>query len=99
MMRAQDGPTLEIFQYDDVKTWAEKKPDTLSYGHIAFAVDDVKKILKEILNLGGSTVGEIAEVHIEGANTIRFVYARDPEGNIIEVQEKLARATTYTIDF
>ena len=87
----EDGPSLEIFQYDGAKTRAEKKPDAVSYGHIAFAVDDVRKTLKKILNLGGGTIGEIVEVHIEGAGTIRFVYARDPEGNIIEVQEKLAR--------
>ena len=84
----ENGPTLEIFQYDGVKPWAEKQPNTVSYGHIAFAVDDVKETLVRVLSEGGGTVGDITEVHIEGAGTIRFVYARDPEGNIIEVQEK-----------
>ena len=84
----EDGPTLEIFQYGNVKPWAEKMPNTVCFGHIAFEVDDVRETLDKILSQGGGAVGELTEVKIEGAGTIRFVYARDPEGNIIEVQEK-----------
>jgi len=38
---------------------------------------------------GGSQVGEVVSVDIRGAGQIRFVYARDPEGNIIELQHTL----------
>ena len=83
-----DGPTLEIFQYDDIKPWGEKCPDTVSFGHIAFAVDDLEEILEKVKGAGGGIVGKMVEAHIDAAGIIRFVYARDPEGNIIEIQEK-----------
>ena len=82
-----DGPTLEIFQYSDIKPWPEKSPDSQGFGHIAFSVDNVDETLNRILEAGGGSVGVVTEVKIEGVGTIKFVYARDPEGNIIEVQQ------------
>lgn len=80
------GPTLEIFQYND----PEERPDTAinrpGFAHIAFAVDDVEAALDALLEAGGSTVGEVVSLHIPDAGTITFVYAADPEGNIIELQ-------------
>jgi catechol 2,3-dioxygenase-like lactoylglutathione lyase family enzyme len=82
----EDGPTLEIFQY----TQNEPKPTPAAnregFGHIAFEVDDVERILEEIKREGGSTVGEVISQEIEGVGGIQFVYATDPEGNIIEIQ-------------
>src|SRR5689334_4304824 len=36
-----DGPTLEIFSYDDVLAQSEPVANRAGFGHIAFAVDDV----------------------------------------------------------
>lgn len=82
-----EGPTLEIFQYNSIRPWPEKTPDSLGFSHIAFAVEDIEETLNNIMEAGGTSVGAITEVKIEGAKIIRFVYARDPEGNIIEVQQ------------
>jgi len=82
-----NGSTLEIFQYNGIKPWPEKSPDSQGFGHIAFSVDNVEETLDKILQAGGGSVGAVTEVKIEGAGTIKFVYARDPEGNIIEVQQ------------
>ena len=54
------------------------------FAHIAFAVDDVDQALEAA---GGSTVGDIAITQVDGVGVLRVVYARDPEGNIVELQK------------
>lgn len=80
-------PTLEIFQYnhneDGLKPMANRK----GYGHIAFRVDDVPKILNRVLENGGSRMGELVETEVSELGTLSFVYARDIDGNIIELQK------------
>lgn len=80
-------PTIEIFQYSDANENEAKKPNNDGFGHIAFAVDDVDACISSIIRNGGGLVGEIVETDIPGAGKIRFAYARDPEGNIIEIQK------------
>ncbi len=81
------GPTLEIFQYN--KNFDPKKKEINQFGlaHIAFAVDDVEAATKVVIKEGGSLLGKIVNTDIEGVGNIIFVYARDPEGNIIEIQK------------
>jgi catechol 2,3-dioxygenase-like lactoylglutathione lyase family enzyme len=82
-----DGPTLEIFQYDD-EEWAKPvTPNMPGYGHIAFSVSDVKATADKVVEQGGSWVGELTRVEIKGVGTLEFAYMRDPEGNIIEIQK------------
>ncbi len=82
----EDGPTLEIFQYngdnDAPGLPAVNRP---GYAHIAFIVDDVDTYLQKLLHRGGSKLGEIVEQHLENAGSLSLVYARDPEGNIVEI--------------
>lgn len=82
-----DGPTLEIFQYDQmmdrpVPTCANRK----GLGHLAFEVEDVHETLQSLLEHGGHPLGEIVVREIAGVGGITFTYATDPEGNIIEIQ-------------
>ena len=44
-------------------------------------------ILMFLIAAGGGAVGEIATAEVNGAGLIRLVYARDPEGNIVELQK------------
>tara|TARA_B100000614_G_scaffold222002_1_gene209528 strand:+ start:97 stop:546 length:450 start_codon:yes stop_codon:yes gene_type:complete len=81
-----DGPTLEIFQYDEHVPHPDKSINTLGFGHIAFAVDDVDACLAAVIEHGGSTVGETVRGTVDGVGAIHLVYARDPEDNIIEIQ-------------
>ncbi len=82
-----NGPTLEIFQYGSGKHGGMPAVDEPGFGHIAFAVPDVGEALGRVLENGGSRVGELVDAEIEGVGAIRVVYARDPEGNIIELQK------------
>ena len=56
------------------------------FTHIAFEVDDVDKTLGEALKNGAANLGQVTEKIIEGIGTLKFVYFRDPEQNIIEIQ-------------
>lgn len=55
-------------------------------GHLAFEVDDVTETLNKVLDYGGRAVGEVVTHEVPGAGTITFVYAADPEGNLLELQ-------------
>lgn len=82
----EGGPTLEVFQYNTVAACPAPAPNHPGLGHLAFAVDDVPAALDEVLAAGGSAVGEIVTLPVAGAGSVTFVYARDPEGNIFELQ-------------
>ena len=83
---ADEHPTLEIFSYDSLRDALPPEVNRPGFAHIAFEVDDVEKTLAEILAAGGGQVGKtVAAAYPNGLEAV-FVYARDPEGNIIELQ-------------
>lgn len=81
-----EGPTLEIFQYNHEQERPRTATNRPGFGHIAFVVDDVRAARDTIIAAGGGTVGELVSVEIPGTGTITFVYATDPEGNVLELQ-------------
>jgi predicted enzyme related to lactoylglutathione lyase len=89
---AKDGPTLEIFQYarQAGSGPAGSKPprvDAPGLRHLAFAVGNVNAALARVVLNGGSRVGGSVSTRVEGVGQLDVVYARDPEGNIIEIQK------------
>jgi catechol 2,3-dioxygenase-like lactoylglutathione lyase family enzyme len=80
------GPTLEIYQYASIKNREHLPANARGYGHIAFEVDNVDKVMQSLLEHGGSSSGTITTRSIQGVGEITFIYARDPEGNLIELQ-------------
>jgi predicted enzyme related to lactoylglutathione lyase len=82
----ENGPTIEIFQYNDQPESPETFPNRPGLGHLAFAVEDVEAVIEAVLEAGGGMVGEVVRAEIPGVGCIEFVYLTDPEGNIIEVQ-------------
>jgi predicted enzyme related to lactoylglutathione lyase len=81
------GPTLEIFEYNKKEDYPEfKKINNSGFGHIAFRVDEVDAVCAKVIEHGGQEYGEIVKTEIEGLGTITVVYVKDPEGNIIELQ-------------
>ncbi len=81
-----DYPTLEIFSYEDAKSFIPSEINRPGLAHLAFEVDDVKKTLEDVINAGGSVVGEIVKADYPNNIEATFVYAKDPEGNILELQ-------------
>jgi catechol 2,3-dioxygenase-like lactoylglutathione lyase family enzyme len=82
----EQGPTLEIFQYNHQQERPATAINRPGFAHIAFAVDDVDAARDAVLAAGGGTVGQVVSVDVPGAGTVTFVYLTDPEGNIIELQ-------------
>jgi predicted enzyme related to lactoylglutathione lyase len=82
-----DGPTLEIFSYDQLIESGLSAANQCGFAHIAFAVDDVDQALEAVIVAGGGAVGKIATAAVDGVGILRVVYARDPEGNIVELQK------------
>ena len=81
-----NGPTLEIFNYnilEDKPTTAVNRP---GFVHIAFAVDDVPAAREAVLATGGRSVGEVVTTSIATGARVTWCYVTDPEGNIIELQ-------------
>jgi catechol 2,3-dioxygenase-like lactoylglutathione lyase family enzyme len=81
-----DGPTLELFAYDEAAEQTEPTANRLGYGHLAFRVDDVAAMLERLVAAGGSPLGDVAATDVPGVGRLEVVYARDPEGNIVELQ-------------
>ncbi len=82
----ENGPTLEIYQYEHIEDQEYILPNKRGFGHIAFEVDNVTIVLDNLVLNGGEVFGKITKRKVEGVGEITFVYVRDPEGNLIELQ-------------
>lgn len=82
----KQGPTLEIFQYNKNEGQPHPLSNRKGFGHIAFEVEDVEATLEKALAFGGERYGEVVVHQTEQMGTLTFVYLRDPDGNIIELQ-------------
>jgi catechol 2,3-dioxygenase-like lactoylglutathione lyase family enzyme len=81
-----DGPTLEIFTYQDTRESAPMMANCTGFTHIAFEVGDVEATLGAAMEGGGQALGRVTEKAVPGVGLLKLVYLRDPEGNIVEVQ-------------
>ena len=83
---AEEGPTLEILGYDTVVPHTARCVNASGFTHLAFAVDDVDAALESVLSHGGGQIGERVENRYADGRMLTAVYASDPEGNILELQ-------------
>ncbi len=80
-------PTLEIFSYEpESRLSGSKTLNGFGLAHIAFHVDSVEEVLNRLLEYGGAMHGELVKTRYEGIGELTVVYAQDPEGNFIELQ-------------
>ncbi len=82
----ESGPTLEVFTWHEALDRAPAAPNRLGLGHLAFEVADVAATLERVLAHGGRALGAVASVDVPGRGTVTFVYAADPEDNVLELQ-------------
>lgn len=83
----RNGPTLEIFSYEPQNELQNNKElNKLGLAHLAFHVDSVENTLEKLLIHGGIQHGEVVKNKYDGIGTLTAVYACDPEGNYIEIQ-------------
>jgi predicted enzyme related to lactoylglutathione lyase len=81
-----DGPTLEIYSYDELAPGPGTAVARPGWGHIAFAVPDVPRALDAVVAAGGGRVGEIVTLQTADGRHVTWCYATDPDGNIVELQ-------------
>lgn len=81
-----EEPTLEIFSYEPQGEILPSCINRVGLGHLAFHVDSVEEVLNKLLAHGGSQYGKLIEKQYEGLGKLKAVYAADPEGNLIEIQ-------------
>ena len=83
----KNSPTLEIFEYNKLSEgFNQSLINNPGFAHIAFHVNDVEKTLQKLISHGGETYGTLCEKEIEGIGTLKVIYTKDIEGNIIEIQ-------------
>jgi len=79
-------PFLEIMEFDtpiDRNVPAVNEP---GFAHLAFEVRDLKASIEKVLMLGGSLQGQITNFGtVERPYLI--IYVRDPEGNVLELEQ------------
>lgn len=81
-----EGPTLEIYSFDEIVEGPPAVVNRTGWGHIAFAVDDVEGARPEVLRAGGTEVGDVVTLETADGRRVTWCYMTDPEGNIIELQ-------------
>ena len=82
----ENGPTLEIFTYEDMEHRGPIMANHTGFTHIAFEIDDFDGTYEKALSMGAGKLGRPTDKTIEGVGVLTFVYFRDPEGNIVELQ-------------
>ena len=87
-----DGPLLEIFQFSEEEEKHPPRANRRGFGHLAFEVEDVAGTLARIVAGGGSALGEVT-AHEDERGRFTFVFAADPEGNVVELTNWRPRAS------
>ena len=83
---SDNGPVIEMFEYNQmIDNPGPIAPNSKGFGHLAFKVDDVSAVYEKVVKNGGSKIGELVEKEFK-SGILTFMYATDPEGNIIEIQ-------------
>jgi predicted enzyme related to lactoylglutathione lyase len=82
----ENGPTLEIYNYNQLEARPPTAVNRPGFGHLAFEVDDVQEARKLVEANGGGVIGEIVTLTTKVGSKVTWCYMTDPEGNIIELQ-------------
>ena len=77
---------LEIFSFEPAGPDLEKPLHRAGFSHMAFLVDDVETVLAALMAAGGKAYGEFVKNRYPELGLLTAVYACDPEGNVLEIQ-------------
>ncbi|MCF8106999.1 MAG: VOC family protein [Desulfohalobiaceae bacterium] len=77
---------IQIFSYQKMHDRNPVMANHVGLTHIAFEVPDVDQTLDAAIKNGGQLLGKVTEKTVDGIGELKFVYFRDPEGNIVEIQ-------------
>ena len=80
------GPTLEIYTYSEIEDGVPTAVNRPGFGHLAFEVDSVEQAREEVLQAGGTAIGEVVSLTTATGLDVTWCYVTDPEGNALELQ-------------
>ncbi|PZU88391.1 MAG: glyoxalase [Chelatococcus sp.] len=86
------APFLEIHEHETTHDRGPPQVNEPGFGHLAFEVDDIGGTLAAIVEAGGTQLGEITDFGSDD-KPLLIVYARDPEGNILELEQSSAASS------
>ncbi|MGO4173383.1 VOC family protein [Bosea sp. TAF32] len=81
-----NAPFLEVHQYNTTHDRALPQVNKPGFSHLSFEVPDISGTLAAIVEAGGSQAGEITDFGSKD-KPLLIVYARDLEGNILELEQ------------
>lgn len=77
-----DGAIIEFYSLNPTP---EDWPYRAGQGQVAFQVDDVDGVAERFIAGGGALHGDAVDWVAPSGRTSRFVYTRDPEGNLVDL--------------
>ncbi|MCJ8507642.1 VOC family protein [Rhizobium lemnae] len=83
-----ERPLLEIHEHKVMHHRDEPKVNEPGFGHLAFQMENVGDALRKIIDAGGAQIGQTTDFGTP-ANPYLIAYARDPEGNILELEQAI----------
>jgi len=84
--RGGHGPVLELYSVEgDIPGDWHLQP---GQGQLAFEVEDLESAMGRVGGAGASKLGDLVEWESPSGTAARFVYMRDPEGNVIDLWSK-----------
>lgn len=86
-----DTPFLEIHEHSFTKERELPAVNEPGFGHLSFQTEDLRSVLADIIDAGGAQVGEVVNLGSEHRPHL-ITYTRDPEGNIVEVEQPFLQA-------
>ena len=81
-----DAPFLEIHQHKIICSRRLPRVNEPGFGHLSFQMEDIGSVLSAIVETGGSQIGETTNLGTAD-KPFHIAYARDPEGNILELEQ------------
>lgn len=81
-----EHPFLELHQYRQTLERGLPQVNEPGYGHLCFQTPDIQDAVRRTLRFGGALQGEITDIGAPDHPCLA-VYLRDPEGNLLELEE------------
>lgn len=88
-----ERPFLEIHEHTVTHDRGQPRVNEPGLGHLSFQMEDIGIVLSEIIRAGGAQIGEITDFGTPDKPYL-IAYARDPEGNVLELEQASTRMTT-----
>lgn len=81
-----DAPFLEIHEHRVTHARKQPRVNEPGFGHLSFQMEDISFVLSAIIDAGGARIGETTDFG-SADKPFHIAYARDPEGNILELEQ------------